>query len=623
MFLYFISKLILLMQFTLIFCSILLLPRGKRMSFLQSKSDLVLSALDLSMAIVEFDLEGNILKANKNFCNVMGYQLSEIVGRHHSMFVEPGYAKSQDYAKFWSGLRRGDFICSEFKRIAKDGSEIFIRGNYNPIISSSGKVLKIVKFANDITEDKLQSIDRQAKIEAISRAQATIEFNPDGTIITANSNFLSTLGYALDEIVGRHHRMFVEGSYAASREYDEFWQRLWSGEFVAGEFARVSKQGNTVFIQASYNPVFGADGRVIKVVKFATDVTSRVRNVEELASCLNRMAEGDLSQTIDRPFIESLERLRVDFNTASAKLRNAMAMVAENAKAIASSSGEVRTAADDLARRTERQAASVEQTAAALEQVTTTVKDSSHRAEESGHLVGRAKTHADHSGQIVREAINAMDSIENSSREISNIIGVIDEIAFQTNLLALNAGVEAARAGEAGKGFAVVAQEVRELAQRSAAAAKEIKALITASSGHVAGGVELVSKAGAALQEIGGHVHQINSDILAIVDASREQSVALAEINKAVNQVDQNTQQNAAMVEQQTAASRSLAQESQALFALLEQFRFGQTAKRTAAPPLTAANAVIAPTRSPVRASVPLRSAGSAALAAAAEWEEF
>ncbi|WP_313603589.1 PAS domain-containing methyl-accepting chemotaxis protein [Rhizobium sp.] len=586
----------------------------------QSSSDRVLDALDLSMAIIEFDLEGRIIKANKNFCDLMGYQPQEIIGKHHSLFVEANYVKSKDYTAFWTALRNGQFFSNDFKRIAKGGREVFIRGNYNPVKNSSGKVIKVIKFANDITDSKLHALDSAAKINAISRAQATIEFNTDGTIIGANENFLSTLGYGLSEIVGRHHRMFVDEAYAASADYARFWERLLSGEFVAGEFTRIGKGGRNVFIQASYNPVFDDTGRVIKVVKFATDVTQRVENVERLASCLTNMADGDLSQTIDAPFIASLEKLRVDFNIASAKLREAMATVADNARAIASSSNEVRVAADDLAQRTERQAASVEETAAALEEITTTVKDSSKRAEESGALVNRAKADAERSGEIVREAIKAMDSIDNSSREISNIIGVIDEIAFQTNLLALNAGVEAARAGEAGKGFAVVAQEVRELAQRSAGAAKEIKALITTSGNHVASGVELVSKAGTALQEIGGQVHQINSDILAIIDASREQSLALGNINHAINEVDQGTQQNAAMVEQQTAASRSLAHESQALFSLLEQFRFGQASAHSApSAPVKAMRSTAKPIRTPAH----FRTAGSAALAVEPGWEDF
>ncbi len=549
-------------------------------------SDKILTALDLSFAIIEFNVDGKVLKANKNFCDLMGYSEEELKGQQHRMFLDPEYADSAEYRAFWQKLREGEFICSEFTRKAKDGRDIYIRGNYNPVKNRSGKVLKIIKFANDITQTKLGAIDTGAKIDAISRAQAVIEFKPDGTIISANPNFLNVMGYQLSEVVGRHHRIFVDQAFANSPEYTAFWRQLNAGQFLASEFKRIAKGGKEVFIQASYNPVFDFKGRVIKVVKFATDVTDRIKNVETLGNCLSRLAEGELSQRIDIPFIASLERLRIDFNTASGRLRDAMETVRSNAEAISSGANEIRMSADDLAKRTEQQAASVEQTAAALEEITTTVKDSSKRAEESGGLVARAKTHADHSGEIVRQAIFAMDKISHSSKEISNIIGVIDEIAFQTNLLALNAGVEAARAGEAGKGFAVVAQEVRELAQRSAGAAKEIKTLITASGTHVADGVSLVSKAGEALQEIATQVQSINQDIVAIIEAAREQSVALGEINQAINTVDQGTQQNAAMVEQQTAASHGLAEEARALFALLEQFQFGhqQASKAINAP---------------------------------------
>lgn len=537
-------------------------------------SNQILSALDLSFAIIEFDTAGNILRANRNFCELMGYSEKEIVGQHHRIFVEKEYASSTEYAEFWRKLQGGTFECSEFKRIAKNGDEIWIRGNYNPIKNASGKVLKIIKFANDITQTKMDGLDSGAKLAAVGRAQATIEFTPEGKIISANENFLKALGYSLEEIVGKHHRMFIEPTEANSQRYQEFWTRLRMGEYVAGEFLRIGKGGRHVHIQASYNPVFDPGGKIIKIVKFATDVTDRVENVEQLALGLARFANGDFSQRIDQSFIPSLERLRNDFNSASDKLKAALAKVAENAEAITSGSREIGISADDLAKRTEQQAASVEETAAALEQITTTVKDSSRRAEEAGRLVARTKDHANHSGDVVRDAISAMDQIDASSKAISNIIGVIDEIAFQTNLLALNAGVEAARAGEAGKGFAVVAQEVRELAQRSATAAKEIKALIHASGSHVSNGVTLVTKAGAALQEIAAYVENINGDITAIVQASREQSTALSEINHAINTVDQGTQQNAAMVEEQTAASHALAKEAAALFELLGQFRF-------------------------------------------------
>ncbi|KQS96266.1 chemotaxis protein [Rhizobium sp. Leaf453] len=299
--------------------------------------------------------------------------------------------------------------------------------------------------------------------------------------------------------------------------------------------------------------------------------------VEALATGLGRLADGDLGYRINIPFVAHLDRLRADFNNSVTKLHHALQAVGTNARAIDAGASEIRHAADDLARRTEQQAASVEETAAALEEITTTVKDSARRAEEVGQLVARTRAGAEKSGEVVRNAVNAMQGIEKSSDEISNIIGVIDDIAFQTNLLALNAGVEAARAGDAGKGFAVVAQEVRELAQRSANAAKEIKALISKSSGQVKTGVDLVGETGQSLQVIVSEVQEINKHISAIVTATREQSTGLQEINTAVNTMDQGTQQNAAMVEEQTAASHGLASEAAALNDLLSQFNLGDS----------------------------------------------
>ncbi|PDT44170.1 methyl-accepting chemotaxis protein [Sinorhizobium fredii] len=533
----------------------------------------ILDAISKSQAIIEFDLAGMVLTANQAFCRALGYELAEIVGKHHSLFIEPAYASSPEYRAFWAKLAAGEYDRQQYKRLGKGGREVWIEASYNPVMRR-GRPLKVVKIATDITGQKLKTAEDAGKLDAISRVQAIIEFTPAGEILTANENFLATLGYSLAEIQGKHHSMFCEAAYTSSDAYKSFWKRLAGGEVIADEFMRIGKGSRRVFIQASYNPIFDSAGRVLKVVKFATDVTARVENVERLAQCLTMLADGDLAQEIEKPFIVSLERLRTDFNSASRKLKEAMAAVAHNAGVISASSNEVLAAADQLAKRTEQQAASVEETAAALEEITTTVKDSYRRAQEAGDLVSRTKADAEQSGGVVREAIAAMGEIENSSREISNIIGVIDEIAFQTNLLALNAGVEAARAGEAGKGFAVVAQEVRELAQRSASAAKEIKALITASGTHVGNGVSLVSKAASALQQIAGQVHEIDVNISAIVEASREQSTAIGEINQSVNAVDQGTQQNAAMVEEQTAASHSLSREAASLFELLRQFHF-------------------------------------------------
>ncbi|WFU05969.1 methyl-accepting chemotaxis protein (plasmid) [Rhizobium sp. CB3171] len=348
--------------------------------------------------------------------------------------------------------------------------------------------------------------------------------------------------------------------------------------------------------------------------------------VKALADGLGALSNGNLNYRIDKPFVSHLDQLRSDFNGSITKMQQALRAVGDNARGIDAGANEIRSAADDLSKRTEQQAASVEETAAALEQITTTVKDSTKRAEEAGQLVAQARIGAEKSGIVMREAVAAMEGIEKSSSEITNIIGVIDEIAFQTNLLALNAGVEAARAGEAGKGFAVVAQEVRELAQRSAQAAKEIKALISTSSNQVRNGVELVARTGQSLSQIVQEVEEIDANVKAIVEAAREQATGLAEINTAVNAIDQGTQQNAAMVEQSNAASHSLAKEVASLNSLLSQFSVEEGYRQ---PRLAVASERHQPAASParsLRAKIVGAFDGGVATATAASkdgWEEF
>nr|WP_168047181.1 methyl-accepting chemotaxis protein [Brevundimonas alba] len=339
--------------------------------------------------------------------------------------------------------------------------------------------------------------------------------------------------------------------------------------------------------------------------------------VEALAEGLDHLTRGDLTYSLTQTFPGDYVKLQADFNTAIAQLKDAMSVVVSNVSAIRSGAGEISQAADDLSRRTEQQAASLEETAAALDEITATVNRTASGARQASETVKAAKGDAETSGVVVRDAVDAMGAIEKSAQEISQIIGVIDEIAFQTNLLALNAGVEAARAGDAGRGFAVVASEVRALAQRSAEAAKEIKVLISASTNQVNSGVNLVGQTGEALQRIVGRVAEIDGLVSEIAASAQEQATGLQQVNTAVNQMDQVTQQNAAMVEQSTAASHSLSQEAESLAGSVARFQIGA--------PAPAARPAPRPASRPVAALKTVGRGGAALKPHAIEdgWEEF
>jgi methyl-accepting chemotaxis protein len=501
-----------------------------------------------------------------------------------------------------------------------------------PLMAGSKRTGFVVEWTD--AKARLMNFDFAAQMESFGRSQAIIEFKTDGTIVKANDKFLQLLGYSLDDIKGKHHRMFIDPAERDSQEYAQFWDGLRRGEFRAAEYRRLTKNGRYVTIQGSYNPILDEKGNVMKVVKMATDVSSRVDSVNKIAGALSALAEGDLEQRIAEPLTVELDKIRVDFNRALDKLQQTMKSIAVNADAVREGAKEITNASDDLSRRTEQQAASIEETAAALDQITATVRKTAEGAVEARSVVGTAKNDAQRSGAVVHEAVTAMQAIESSSKKIENIIGVIDEIAFQTNLLALNAGVEAARAGEAGRGFAVVATEVRALAQRSADAAKEIKALISESGEQVGSGVRLVGLTGEALTRIVGHVDQMSGLMSEIASAAQEQATGLGQVNSAVNQMDKVTQQNAAMVEQSTAASHSLAGEAEELMRLVKQFRtgVGQSSRISPGVPSKAASvprsvadrpAVDRPRPAPPRETVSLTKRPAPAQSQEENWSEF
>ena len=421
-----------------------------------------------------------------------------------------------------------------------------------PLKTGGKTVGYVVEWAD--AKARIENTDFRNQLRAISRAQAVIEFRPDGEIITANEHFLDAVGYRLEELKGKNHRIFLSSGSDGDAEYEAMWSDLRANKPMLGDIIRYGKGGRRVYLSASYNPITDDSGRVVKVLKFANDVSDRVSAVTQIADALQKLASGDLDCKIASTFSGTFEPMRSNFNETVDQLSSALGAVSRSASVIELGEKEIAQASNDLSRRT------------------VNVANASKRADEARFATEDASRSARHSAQVVTQAIGAMDKIEQSSKEISNIISVIDEIAFQTNLLALNAGVEAARAGEAGNGFAVVAQEVRELAQRSATAAKEINQLIKSSSDEVKSGVKLVVDTGIALEGIQNNVASVNEHMKAIAGAAKEQAIGLSEVNSAVNQLDQVTQQNAGMVEESTAASNALLNETEELGQSLSRF---------------------------------------------------
>ena len=538
-----------------------------------------ISAINQTQAVIEFLPDGTILTANEIFLELTGYQLSEIEGQHHRIFMPGNERETVSYAEFWANLGKGESQSGDFKRIGKNGSEVWINATYTPILNPDGEVFKVTKFATDITRDKLRELDSAGKITAIDKSQAVIEFRVDGTIIHANENFLSTMGYTLDEIKGRHHSLFVEPAYKNSGEYKEFWQKLNRGEFDSNEYLRLGKGGKEIWIQATYNPVLNPDGKVIKVVKFATDITAQKAlqemintTMEDTSRVMNALSEGKLTVTMDGEYSGEFVSLANNINDYIDKLRSIVSEIKDSASSVKSGANEIAQGNINLSQRTEEQAASLEETSSAMEEITTTVQSNTENSNHADKLARGAREAAEKGGNVVGQAVIAMEEISESSNRIGEIINVIDTIAFQTNLLALNAAVEAARAGDQGKGFAVVADEVRELAGRSATAAKEIKELIQDSHNKVLEGSRLINCSGENLKEIVDEVQKVNAIVSEISSSSSEQSVGLIQISRAVQEMDQMTQQNAALVEEAAAASESLDRQAESLEELVSFF---------------------------------------------------
>jgi methyl-accepting chemotaxis protein len=525
-------------------------------------AEAVAAAINRSQAVIEFDLAGNVITANQNFLNALGYSLPEIQGKHHSMFVEPSMRDSAEYRDFWSKLNRGEFVSDEFKRIGKGGQPIWIQASYNPILDGSGKAVKVVKFAAVITSAKMRAMEDAGKIAAIGRAQAVIEFKLDGTIVTANENFLKTLGYSLGEIEGRHHSMFVEPSARDSAAYREFWAKLGRGEYVADEFKRIAKGGREIWILASYNPIMDDKGKPFKVVKFATDVTASKLSTADLSGQIAAIGKSQaviefnmdgtiltansnflnavgysLSEIQGRHhsmFVVQAERDGAPYRDFWAALNRGEFQAAEYKRIgkggkeiyiqasynpILDMNGKpfkvVKYASDVtqqvIARmKSEHVRGMMESVAAGAEELNASVREISEAMTKSrdtaSDAVGKVEA-ADGQAQRLSQAAESM----------TGIVQLIGDITGQINLLALNATIESARAGEAGRGFAVVASEVKNLANQAKQATDRIGQEIGSLNGISGDVVTALTDIKTAIQNVS---HYVTSTAAAVEEQS-------------------------------------------------------------------------------------------------------
>ncbi|MGH1344659.1 MAG: methyl-accepting chemotaxis protein [Nannocystales bacterium] len=687
------------------------------------ESEQKLAAIDRSQALIEFDPRGNILDANANFLSTLGYTRDELVGTHHRQFVEAAEADSPEYARMWSELASGIPQVGEFRRLAKDGTHVWIQASYNPVYDGAGTVYKILKVASDITEEKnaalrskildnavknsasaimvvdadlrvtfvneatrklfansaegfkvafpdfdpanimgkcidgfhrnpahqrailkdaskmpflaeinvgdlvielyvtmnvddggryvgnslewrditeekqraLHEADVRGKMDAINKAMASISFTPDGTIMEANENFLAAVGYRSDEVEGKHHRMFVEPSEADSSGYQQFWAELRAGRFQAGEFRRLGRDGREVWINASYNPIFDPDGKVYKVVKFASDITAQKQaaqqlenKVESLMSTVELARDGDLTQVVTVEGEDPIGRVGTGVQRMLEMMRDSISRISDNTTSLGGASEELSVVSQQMSENAQRTTGEANVAATTTEQVNRNVQTVAAAAEEMSASIREIAKNAADAARVGMSAVEVADEtnavvskLGASSADIGKVVKVITSIAQQTNLLALNATIEAARAGEAGKGFAVVATEVKELAKETATATEDIGQRIEAIQTDTESAV-------AAIGQISRIVNQINELQTAIAGAVEEQTATTNEITRNVSDAARGSSEIARNIStvadaarntsegavNATTASAELATMATQLRSLVEQFTF-------------------------------------------------
>lgn len=570
----------------------------------------ITDAIDTSYAMIEFDTRGNILTANNNFLQSMGYTSEEIQGRHHRMFVEQSYANSLEYTNFWNDLAAGKAFPGEFKRITRSGQEIWLNATYSPVKDEKGRVVKVIKIANDITRQVTERINMEGLKATVDSSFAFIEFDTKGNILDANNNFISTLGYfSKNDIVGKHHSMFVDEEMRRSNAYAQFWSDLAAGRTQAGDFKRITRQGTEIWIQAAYTPVKDKQGNVIKVIKIASDITAQkiaAQQTEAAANEVNRvitaMASGDLTQKYSIKSEGMLMEMGNSLNTAIGTLNSLLDNILQIANLVASSSEELLTkgeqmkgttqevasATQQMAEGAQQQAQQTDEASKLMEEVLKTSAEMTKKADIINSSAEKGQKNATDGLSTIRKVVENMNEIQVSagqtaqsitilterSEEIARTLNVITDIASQTNLLALNAAIEAARAGDAGRGFAVVAEEIRKLAEDSRKSAIDIEKVISEvqkdinSAGKAINNMEVNVKSGNSASKDAESVFQVieksSADTLSlskeILDATSTQRDMINTTVKNIEKIVVVSEQTASGTEEIASSTKEFSQ---------------------------------------------------------------